>query len=113
MVSGEAARMLSAIGLVGRLEVFRLLVRAGPKGMASGEIAQRMGAQPTTMSANLAVLSQAGLIRSRRDSRSILYSVDFAAVQSLLVFLVEDCCGGGPEFCLDLASLGQRAAAET
>ena len=89
----------------GRLAVFRLLVKAGPDGMAAGDIARKLKTQPNTLSAQLLLLSNAGLIRARREGRSIIYAVDFDAMASLLVFLTEDCCGGRPEICAPLASI--------
>ncbi len=99
---------LGALAHEGRLDVFRLLVRAGPAGMAAGEIARASGAAPSTMSANLAVLTRAGLIASRRDGRSIIYTADYEQMRGLLGFLMEDCCGGNPEICAPLAALASR-----
>ena len=104
MESGKAVQKLSALAHDARLAVFRLLVKAGPDGMAAGDIALRLKTQPNTMSAQLLLLSNAGLIRARRDGRSIIYAVDFDAMGSLLVFLTEDCCGGRPEICAPLVS---------
>ena len=101
----KAVQKLYALAQDGRLAVFRLLVKAGPDGMAAGEIARKLKTQPNTMSAQLLLLSNAGLIRARREGRSIIYSVDFDAMSSLLVFLTEDCCGGRPEICAPLASV--------
>jgi DNA-binding transcriptional ArsR family regulator len=105
MESEKAVQKLSALAQDARLAVFRLLVKAGPEGMAAGEIARKLKAQPNTMSAQLLLLSNAGLIRARREGRSIIYTVDFDAMSSLLVFLTEDCCGGRPEICAPLASV--------
>ena len=107
MKSGMAVQKLSALAQEARLAVFRLLVKAGPEGMAAGDIARTLKTQPNTMSAQLLLLSNAGLIRARRDGRSIVYRVDFDAVSSLLVFLTEDCCGGRPEVCAPLASVAK------
>ncbi len=96
---------LTALGHEGRLSVFRMLVQAGSTGLAAGEIARRLGAPPSTLSANLNVLSHAGLIASRRDGRSIIYTADYEAMRQLLSFLMEDCCGGAPEICAPLAAL--------
>src|SRR5471032_1068977 len=96
---------LSALAHEGRLAIFRLLVKAGPDGLAAGDIARKTDTAPNTMSAQLLLLSNAGLIRARRDGRSIIYAVDFDAMSSLLVFLTEDCCGGRPEICAPLASV--------
>jgi DNA-binding transcriptional ArsR family regulator len=102
-----ALRRLSALAQDGRLAVFRLLVKAGPDGMAAGDIARRLDTAANTMSAQLLVLSNAGLIRARREGRSIIYAVDFKAMSALLMFLTEDCCGGRPEICAPLASLAR------
>ena len=101
--SAEAVAALSALAHPGRLEVFRRLVAAGPQGLAAGEIARATGSLPNTLSSNLAILTAAGLARSRREGRSILYSADFNAMRGLLAYLMEDCCGGRPEICADVS----------
>ena len=101
--SGPAVVALSALAHPGRLEVFRRLVRTGPAGLAAGEIARVTGSLPNTLSSNLAVLAGAGLVRSRREGRSIIYAADFAAMRGLLAYLMEDCCDGRPEICADLS----------
>ena len=98
----EATKRLSALSQESRLEVFRLLVRAGPEGIAAGEIARKLDTARNTMSAQLLVLSNAGLVKARRDGRSIIYSADFDAMSDLLVFLTANCCGGRPEICQPL-----------
>ena len=85
---------LSALAQERRLDVFRLLVRAGRSGMAAGAIAEALGVPANTLSSQLNILSQAGLIEGQRDGRSIIYSVQFDAVGDLLVWLMEDCCAG-------------------
>ena len=105
MESNGAVRRLAALAQDARLEVFRVLVKAGPEGMAAGEIARNLDTAPNTMSAQLLVLSNAGLISARRDGRSIIYSVDYAAMSDLLVFLTEDCCAGRSEICAPLAEV--------
>ena len=99
----EAVRRLSALAQEARLEVFRLLVKAGPDGLAAGEIARKLKTQPNTMSAQLLVLANAGLVRARREGRSIIYAADFESMSGLLLYLTEDCCGGKPEVCAPLA----------
>jgi DNA-binding transcriptional ArsR family regulator len=94
---------LSALAHDGRLSIFRLLVKAGPDGMAAGDIARKLATQPNTLSAQLLVLSNAGLARARRQGRSIIYAVDFTAMSDLLLFLTKDCCGGRAEICAPLA----------
>ncbi len=94
-----ATRRLGALSQETRLETFRLLVRAGPDGMAAGSIAGTLGTPHNTLSSHLAILANAGLVRSRRDGRSVIYTVDFDGTRELLSFLVEDCCQGTPEVC--------------
>ena len=103
-----AVKRLSAIAQEARLDVFRLLVKAGPEGLAAGEIARRLGVPANTLSAQLLVLSNAGLVRARRDGRSIIYAIQFDAMRDLLVFLTEDCCGGRAEMCAPLAVIASR-----
>ena len=85
-----------------RLQVFRLLLSAGPDGLPAGEVARRFGTPPNTMSTHLAILSRAGLARSRRESRQVIYSVAVETVRGLVAFLVQECCGGQPERCAGL-----------
>jgi ArsR family transcriptional regulator, arsenate/arsenite/antimonite-responsive transcriptional repressor len=110
MESPLAVTALSALAHPARLEVFRLLVRAGPDGMAAGEIARATGSLANTLSANLNLLAGAGLVSSRRDGRSIVYAAAYDQMRELLAFLVEDCCGGKPEICAPLAAIAERAA---
>lgn len=105
MESKAAVNMLSALGHEGRLAIFRLLVQAGPAGVAAGEIARALSVLPNSLSANLNVLSHAGLIASRRDGRSIIYTADYDAMSGLLGFLMEDCCQGAPQICAPLGAI--------
>ena len=107
----SAVTSLSALAHGGRLSAFRLLVQAGADGLAAGEIARRLAILPNTLSTHLAILEQAGLARSRREGRSILYSADYDAMQGLLGFLLDDCCGGAPEICGPLNDRLAQAAA--
>ena len=100
-----AVDALSALAHASRLAVFRLLVRAGPDGMAAGDIAREIGALPNTLSTHLTILGHAGLVRSRREGRSIIYSADYDRMRDLLGFLVADCCAGRPEICGSLGSI--------
>ena len=99
MEKNSAVRSLSALSHDGRLDVFRCLVRAGPEGLAAGDIAERLGVQPNTLSAQLNLLSGAKLIDNRREGRSIIYSADLATLNSLVLFLIEDCCEARDEVC--------------
>ena len=89
----------SALSQETRLNVFRLLIRAGAEGMAAGEIGEALGVRQNTMSTNLNILLRAGLVRTAREGRSIRYFADFDGIRGLLAFLMEDCCGGSPELC--------------
>lgn len=103
--------MLSALGHEGRLSIFRLLVKGGPTGVAAGEMARALNVLPNTLSANLALLSRAGLIVSRRQGRSIVYAARYEGMQDLLAFLVEDCCNGRPEICGPLGEIARKGCA--
>ena len=106
----KAVEALSALAHDGRLSIFRLLVRAGADGVAAGDIARKLDVLPNTLSANLTVLANAGLIHARRDGRSIIYSADYDRMSNLLGFLMEDCCNGNAEICAPLAAIAKRAA---
>lgn len=92
-----AVSQLSALAQEGRLAAFRLLVRAGHDGLPAGEIASALGTVQNTLSAQLSVLSQAGLVRSERRGRSIIYFASYDTVSQLIIYLMEDCCQGRAE----------------
>lgn len=102
MLLPEAVEALSALAHGRRLAVFRLLVRAGEDGVPAGEIAREVGVLPNTLSTHLTILGHAGLIRSRREGRSVIYAADYEGMRGLLGFLMSDCCGGRPEICAPL-----------
>lgn len=110
MESELAIKRLSALAQEGRLAAFRLLVKAGPDGVAAGEIAQALDLPPNTLSAQLAILANAGLIGSRRVGRSIIYSANHDGMTELLTYLLEDCCQGRPEICAPLGEIANRVA---
>lgn len=98
----DKSRALDAFGALGqstRLDVFRLLIKAGAAGMSAGKISDTLGVRQNTMSANLAILARSGLIRSEREGRNIRYFADMDGMRGLLAFLMEDCCGGCPDLC--------------
>jgi len=95
----SAVQSFGALAQETRLEVVRLLVRAGVDGMSAGEIAQELEVRQNTMSSHLLILVNAGLLESQRDGRSIIYRVQFKGLRQVLKFLVEDCCQGKPEDC--------------
>ena len=110
MEQKRAIAALAALAQDSRMDVFRLLVRQGLEGMPAGEIAERLGLPPATLSFHLAQLSHAGLLTSRRQSRSIIYSADIAAMKDVVDFLLHDCCSGHPELCgLDAAAEAAEA----
>lgn len=99
---------LSALAHPGRLDIFRLLVKAGADGLAAGEIARASGMLSNTLSTNLNVLAGAGLVESRRSGRSIIYTAGYDRMRELIAFLMEDCCAGKPEICAPLAVVASR-----
>lgn len=113
-VIADAASAITALGALahpGRLEIFKLLVRAGPDGSAAGRIARAVDILPNTLSTNLGILSAAGLVTSRREGRSIIYAANYSAMSDLLAYLMQDCCAGNPEICLPLAEVASRGCA--
>lgn len=100
----SAASALSALSQPSRLEIFRQLMQAGPAGMAAGHISETLGIKQNTLSANLTVLRNAGLIRNEREGRSIRYFADIDGLSSLLSFILQDCCGGRTDLCQVLIS---------
>ena len=94
MESETVVRALGALAQEHRLALFRLLVQAGPEGLAAGAIAEALGVPASSLSFHLAQLTNAGLIAQRRDGRSLIYSADYGAMNALLGFLMENCCGG-------------------
>jgi DNA-binding transcriptional ArsR family regulator len=98
-----ALETLSALSHETRLWAFRLLVQAGPEGLAAGEIADALGSRQNTMSSHLKILATAELIESRRDGRSIRYQANYATVRELVLFLMDDCCAGNSAVCRPVA----------
>jgi DNA-binding transcriptional ArsR family regulator len=101
----RAVETLSALAHPTRLAVFRFLLRVAPEGRAAGVVAQELGIAPATLSFHLAELRRSGLIVSRRESRSIMYAANDAAMRDLLGYLMEDCCQGRPEICAPFLSV--------
>lgn len=102
MENESAISALGALAQGTRLDVFRLLVRHEPEGLPAGDIARRLDVPQNTMSAHLGILARAGLVRSERHSRSIIYQADLDGLRALTLFLVKDCCAGSPELCAPL-----------
>ena len=91
----DAITVLAGLAQETRLAIFRLLVEVGPGGMRAGMIAERLELPHATLSFHLSQLCQAGLLKSRRDGRRILYAVDFNTMNGLVAYLTENCCAGG------------------
>ena len=94
METKAAITALAALAHESRLSVFRLLVEVGPEGLPAGQIAERLGLAPSSLSFHLKELSHAGLVTARQQGRFVIYSADFAAMNTLLAYLPENCCGG-------------------
>jgi DNA-binding transcriptional ArsR family regulator len=108
MDTDNAVRALAALAQASRLEVFRLLVQAGPAGLPAGTIAERLAIPASTLSFHVKALSQAGLVQARQDGRFIHYSANFDAMNELIGFLGENCCGG--QECLPATAVASRRA---
>ena len=91
-----AVQSLSALANASRLAVFRLLVVAGPEGVAAGALAERLDVAPSALSFHLKDLIHAGLIAARREGRYVFYSAQFTTMNRLMSYLTENCCGGMP-----------------
>ena len=98
-----ALEALSALSHETRLWAFRLLVQAGPDGLAAGEIAEALGSRQNTMSSHLKILATAELIESQRDGRSIVFKANYDTIRELVLFLMEDCCAGHNAVCRPVA----------
>lgn len=92
--ANDAIGAFGALSNEHRLAIFRLLVQAGPEGMAAGDIADKLGIPASSLSFHLAHLTRAGLAEQRRESRSLIYSANFPTMNGLIAFMTENCCGG-------------------
>jgi len=99
METNVALAALSGLAHETRLDIFRVLVEAGPDGVPAGQIGERLGLPAATLSFHLNHLKHAGLIARRRNGRSLIYSADFGAMNALVAYLTENCCQGDPEAC--------------
>jgi DNA-binding transcriptional ArsR family regulator len=98
MDASKAITGLAALAHDTRLAVFRLLVQRGPDGLPAGVIAQNLGLPPSSLTFHLQQLANAGLVSQRRVSRQIIYATDFSAMNALMAYLTENCCGGIASF---------------
>jgi len=94
MESKQAVQALSALAQDTRLGIYRLLVQTGPAGLAAGSIGEQLDLAPATLSFHLAGLTRAGLAQSRQEGRYVIYSANFEAMNALIGYLGENCCGG-------------------
>jgi len=99
MEKTDAILALSALAQSTRLECFSRLVKALPEAITAGDLATALGVPQNTLSTHLALLAQAGLVSSERQGRSILYRAEIQGLQSLVGFLLQDCCAGRPDIC--------------
>ena len=103
MNTSKATAAFAAIAHENRLALYRLLVKRGPGGLPAGVIAGRLGVAPSSLTFHLQALQRAGLLRRRREGRQLIYSADFAAMNSLVGFLTDHCCveddGAGEDCC--------------
>jgi ArsR family transcriptional regulator len=99
MKKRDAVAALAALAQDSRLDVFRLLVQAGPDGMAAGSVASALDVAPNTLTFHLDRLREAGLVAVRRDGRSMIYAAQFDAMNALLGYLTENCCQGRADQC--------------
>lgn len=99
MNESQALTSFAALAQETRLQIVRILVRAGRKGMAAGAIADAVGVSPSNVSFHLKELDRSGLIAPRREARSIIYTADYETLGGLIEFLMKDCCGGRAEIC--------------
>lgn len=94
MDASQAVSSLGALAQEHRLALFRLLIQAGPDGLSAGAIAERLGVPNSSLSFHLTQLHQAGLIGQERQGRSLIYRADYAVMNGLIAYLMENCCGG-------------------
>lgn len=104
MDESTALDCLSALANPTRLAAFRLLVSREPEGVAAGEVARLLAVPQNTMSTHLATLANCGLVGGERHSRSVVYRADLERFRALMVFLMQDCCGGRPAVCAPILS---------
>ncbi|POF28477.1 ArsR/SmtB family transcription factor [Roseibium marinum] len=110
MEKEDALNALAALGQETRLDVFRLLVKAGKEGMTAGAISDALEVRPNTLSTHLGALSRSGLVQAERDGRSICYRANLETMRVLVTYLLQDCCGGNPELCAPFLNMAGTAS---
>ena len=108
MKNTDAVAALAALAQESRLDVYRLLVRAGPEGMPAGGVAAALKLAPNTLTFHFDRLRDAGLVTVRRDGRSMIYAARFEVMNRLLAFLTENCCQGAADKCAPAACKPSR-----
>ncbi|MDO1584810.1 ArsR/SmtB family transcription factor [Rhizobium oryzicola] len=109
----QAVGLFSALSQETRLAIIRMLVVAGPQGMAAGAVAEAAGVSPSNVSFHLKELERAGLVSAQRESRSIIYCAAYEQLSALIRFLMEDCCQGRPEICAQGKIFARECCAAT
>lgn len=99
MKSAQVVKALAALAQPTRLAIYRLLVASGPEGLAAGRIAEKLKVSPANLSFHFKTLSHAGLVESRQDGRFVYYAANFTAMNGMVDYLTENCCGGHDEIC--------------
>src|ERR1700675_1274112 len=110
MEISDAVAALAALAQDNRLDIFRLLVQAGPDGLAAGRVAEALGLAPNTLTFHFDRLRVAGLVTVRRDGRSMIYAARYETMNGLLGYLTESCCRGAPEACAPAVCRPARAS---
>jgi ArsR family transcriptional regulator, arsenate/arsenite/antimonite-responsive transcriptional repressor len=110
MNTPRAIQALGALAHEHRLAVYRLLVERGPQGLCAGEIAERVGLLPSSLTFHVQALQRAGLITRRRESRQLFYAADFGAMDELIGYLTRNCCGQGTPACAAICAPTPSAA---
>src|SRR5215468_10839812 len=113
MDKDDVVAALAALAQEHRLEVYRILVQAGPSGMAAGVVASAVGVPPNTLSFHLDRLRHAGLVKFDRHGRSLIYAARYDTMNALIGYLTENCCGGRPELCKSGARGSAKRKKET
>ncbi|MCC5885655.1 MAG: helix-turn-helix transcriptional regulator [Gammaproteobacteria bacterium] len=112
MNQAAAIARFEALASAVRLDVYRLLMREGPGGMVAGEIAAALELAPTNLSFHLKCLSRAGLVTVVQEGRYQRYRAHLPSMLEVLTYLTEECCGGAPELCAELATFSARLGAQ-
>jgi ArsR family transcriptional regulator, arsenate/arsenite/antimonite-responsive transcriptional repressor len=109
MEKSNAVAALAALAQDNRLDVYRLLVQAGPDGLPAGQVAEKLGLAPNTLTFHFDRLRAAGLVTVRRDGRSMIYTAQYDTMNALLGYLTDNCCKGAPDTCAPATCKPARA----